>query len=166
MGFHKILVALDFSPFSTLIFERALELAKANGAMLRFSHSLSNDILGDPVRAVPVELGFYPELMGYTYRSQPIQAEKQTEQARAFLQKYCEKALNEGVKADFECQVSEAGQYLCQSAHKWGADLVVLGRRGRTGLTEALMGSVSNYVLHHAPCSVLVIQGEHPPLAE
>ncbi|MGC1393382.1 MAG: universal stress protein [Coleofasciculaceae cyanobacterium] len=36
--------------------------------------------------------------------------------------------------------------------------MVVVGRRGRTGLAEAFLGSVSNYVVHHAPCSVLVIQ--------
>jgi nucleotide-binding universal stress UspA family protein len=43
-------------------------------------------------------------------------------------------------------------------ARSWPADLIVIGRRGRTGLKEALMGSVSNYVVHHAPCTVMVVQ--------
>jgi len=38
--------------------------------------------------------------------------------------------------------------------------LVVVGRRGHSGLSELFLGSVSNYVLHRAPCSVLTIQGE------
>jgi len=31
---------------------------------------------------------------------------------------------------------------------------------GRTGLRELFLGSVSNYVLHHAPCSVMVVHPE------
>lgn len=34
-----------------------------------------------------------------------------------------------------------------------------IDRHGRSGLSELLLGSVSNYVVHHAPCSVLTI---HP----
>jgi nucleotide-binding universal stress UspA family protein len=33
-----------------------------------------------------------------------------------------------------------------------------MGRRGRTGLSELFLGSVSNYVTHHAPCSVLTLK--------
>ena len=35
----------------------------------------------------------------------------------------------------------------------------MVGSHGRTGIRELLLGSVSNYVLHHALCSVLVVQG-------
>jgi len=37
--------------------------------------------------------------------------------------------------------------------------VIMIGRHGRTGLAEFFLGSVSNYVMHHAPCSVLTIQG-------
>jgi nucleotide-binding universal stress UspA family protein len=52
----------------------------------------------------------------------------------------------------------DPGHSICESAQNWGADLIVLGRRGRTGFAEAFLGSVSNYVVHHASCSVFVIQ--------
>jgi nucleotide-binding universal stress UspA family protein len=40
-------------------------------------------------------------------------------------------------------------------------DLIVIGSRGMGGLKEFVLGSVSSGVLHHAPCSVLIVRGEH-----
>jgi nucleotide-binding universal stress UspA family protein len=39
-----------------------------------------------------------------------------------------------------------------------GADLLVVGSRGHSTLTGALLGSVSQYCVHHAPCPVLVMR--------
>ena len=41
-----------------------------------------------------------------------------------------------------------------------GADLLVVGSRGHGGFTEALLGSVSQHCVHHAPCPVVVIRGQ------
>jgi nucleotide-binding universal stress UspA family protein len=38
------------------------------------------------------------------------------------------------------------------------ADLIIVGRKDRSGLEELLLGSVSSDVVHHAPCAVLVTQ--------
>lgn len=43
------------------------------------------------------------------------------------------------------------------------ADLIVVGSRGLCGMKEMFLGSVSNGVLHHAPCSVLIVRGENAP---
>jgi nucleotide-binding universal stress UspA family protein len=41
-------------------------------------------------------------------------------------------------------------------AKEWGADLIVVGSHGRTGLRHLFLGSVAEYVVRHAPCSVEV----------
>lgn len=41
-----------------------------------------------------------------------------------------------------------------------GADLLVVGSRGHGGFTEALLGSVGQHCVHHAPCPVVIIRGK------
>lgn len=49
-------------------------------------------------------------------------------------------------------------ELILQEASDWGADLIVLGSHGRRGLNRFLLGSVSEAVASHAPCSVEVIR--------
>ena len=74
------------------------------------------------------------------------------------LQTFGEQAALEGIKVEYQQVPGSAGKTICQVAASWGADLIVIGRRGHTGLMEMMLGSVSNYVLHHALCSVLIVQ--------
>ena len=50
-------------------------------------------------------------------------------------------------------------QVIVDEAEKWEADLIVVGSHGYGFWQRALLGSVSNAVVHHAPCSVLVVRG-------
>ncbi len=50
-----------------------------------------------------------------------------------------------------------AAQVLVDAAK--GADLLVVGSRGYGGFAEALLGSVSQHCVHHAPCPVVIIRG-------
>ncbi len=43
-------------------------------------------------------------------------------------------------------------------ARAWSADLILVGSRGLKGLKEMFLGSVGNYVTHHAPCSALIVR--------
>jgi nucleotide-binding universal stress UspA family protein len=54
----------------------------------------------------------------------------------------------------------DAGPALCEFAREVGASVVIVGSRGRGGLKRAFLGSVSDYVVRHAPCPVIVAR--HP----
>lgn len=85
------------------------------------------------------------------------QWEELKEQSLSMLRSYTDEATAAGVKAEFSQNLGSLGRTICELAHTWGADLIVTGRRGHSLLQEALLGSVSNYVMHHAPCSVLTV---------
>ena len=52
----------------------------------------------------------------------------------------------------------QAGPVLAEAAE--GADLLVVGNRGHGGLAEALLGSVGQYCVRHAPCPVVIMRGK------
>jgi len=163
MSFHKILVAIDNSSLCQAIFTEALELAQSNGAALMLLHCLSSEVVSEASVPMSVEMGLYPQMINpASYETQRVVMEQQIEQALHLLRHYCDTATSKGVPTEFDYKVGDPGQWICQMAQSWGADLIVMGRRGRTGFTEALLGSVSNHVLHHASCSLLVMQDIKP----
>jgi nucleotide-binding universal stress UspA family protein len=65
-----------------------------------------------------------------------------------------------GIVADSVAPTGDPGWAIVDEARRLGADLIVMGTRGRSTVTRLLLGSVSTSVLHHAPCDVLVVRGE------
>jgi nucleotide-binding universal stress UspA family protein len=55
-------------------------------------------------------------------------------------------------------EIGDPGSMLCLVAEEIGADIVVVGSRGRGPIRRALMGSVSTHVVNNAPCPVVVIR--------
>lgn len=155
--FTKILVALDRSPMGKQVFDHALALAKATGASLMLLHVLSAEEEGSPYAPMLSNFDYYPGLGSQSFEYYQKQWDKFKNQGVEMLQVFCAQANTAGVNAEFTQQLGSPGRIISQLAVQWGADLIVMGRRGRSGLTELFLGSVSNYVLHHAPCSVHVI---------
>ena len=92
--------------------------------------------------------------------------EEHTRQAQEHVET-CEKIMREaGLKATGAVLTDSPKASLVDEARDWGADLVVVGSHGRRGLNRILMGSVSEAIAMHAPCSVDVIRRRNPEADE
>ncbi|MGB3264991.1 MAG: universal stress protein [Microcoleus sp.] len=159
MSFKKIFAAVDESELGQRVFSQALELALGDRAQMMLFHCVTVNTMGETAIPIPVDLGMNVELMDRAYQAQRLRLENEVKQSSGLLHNYCEAATKQGLQVEFDCKMDgDPGHSVCEAAENWGADLIVIGRRGRTGLTEAFLGSVSNYVVHHASCSVFVIQ--------
>ena len=158
--FHKALVAMDFSAIGKYVFDEALFLAQVSKASLMLVHVLSSQEQGSPPMPILSRMDYYPYpvVSERTLDIYQEQWENYEKQGLDLLRSRVDEATAVGVSTEFVQPSGNPGRTICEIARTWGADLIVMGRRGRTGLSELILGSVSNYVLHHAPCSVLTVQ--------
>lgn len=90
----------------------------------------------------------------------PQIVEKEEKQTRDRLEQVKSRAAKEGVECEIIARHSESPfQAIIEEAEKNQADMIIMGRRGRTGLRRLLMGSVTAKVIGHASCNVLVVPG-------
>jgi nucleotide-binding universal stress UspA family protein len=158
MGFKKILVALDRSSQAAVVLRKALAIAENQASQLMLFHCL--DLKNEEISPV-IGIGTLSDVNMYDtfQRLRHESLQKDIEQSKNWLEIYCQYAAAKNLTAESDCCVGNPGVLICDRAKDWGADLIVIGRRGYSGLSELLLGSISNYVTHHAPCSVLVVQG-------
>lgn len=63
-----------------------------------------------------------------------------------------------GFKADTKVEEGEARELILECAKNWKPDTIVLGSHGKSRLDRFLLGSVSEAVARHAPCSVEIVR--------
>lgn len=155
--FERILVALDDSDMSQQVYERAVELAQMNKARLMLLYVLSP--IDDGFTEYPIGVDvFYPRLHEEAVRHHIENLARMEELGLARLKGLADTGTALGLAVEFTQMMGDPGSRICALTRTWEADLIVMGRRGRKGLSEWLLGSVSNYVVHHATCSVLTVQ--------
>lgn len=157
--FERILVALDNSTSNTSVFETALSLAKWADARLMLAHVLPCDDMNASEPYSPMKRSNHPS----QHHNTPLSFENQQvceAQGLKMLREFHTIATTAGIGSDLAQPLANPGHEICDLAIGWGADLIVIGRRGLTEADEAIYGSVSQYVTHHAPCPVLIVQ--HP----
>jgi nucleotide-binding universal stress UspA family protein len=152
---NKILVATDGSTASACVLDQALMLAKATGAHLGLLHVTDPDEVADP------------DLPAYLTNRNPYLDEGDSEpccyvgqfatEDPALFGQSVAKVTAAGLSCDCIHCFGDPETAISDFATAWQADLIVLGRRERSRIAEFFLGSVSNYTLHHAPCSVHVV---------
>jgi nucleotide-binding universal stress UspA family protein len=156
---QKILLAIGDSANSDQVLESGLTLAEKLSAEILILHVL-DPLVPHNLSAVesPLVGGVLPILDNRAIE-QHIQAWNEYERTWIDrLQAYAAQAKACGVKAETLQNYGDSGPLICEAAKNWAADTVLMGRNQKSLLNEILLGSTSNYVVHHAPCSVIVIQ--------
>ncbi|MBE9030401.1 universal stress protein [filamentous cyanobacterium LEGE 11480] len=156
--FERILVAVE--PISApVIVPQAIAMAKVHSASLLFVHigsAFDENYAGSFYPGVDT---LYPTLHNPVLQNY-VEAWTASEARNLdWLKSLVSQAMQAGVSAIYSQRLGDPGSLLCQVAQDEAVDLILVGRRGRSGLSEILLGSVSNHVMHHAPCSVLTVQG-------
>lgn len=139
IGWKKILVATDGSRYSDLATDRAIDFAKSYGGSLTV------------VSVVDVPSEFYAEAPGAV--------DKLIVSAKGFAAAAKKKAETSDVATSTFVGEGEAFEVITKLSRKEKIDVIIMGSHGRTGLKRLLMGSVTEKVIGHAPCPVLVVKG-------
>ncbi len=155
---NKILVTMDSSDGGESVFRQGLELAQATNASLMILHVLTPEEQGYPeppfIPSAPCALGA-SDMSLETYRQELDQLRTQgLERLKILVHKA--KLLN--VSADYAQTSGNPGPVICDLAKSWEADVILMGSQERNGLSKLLPGSVSKYVIRHAPCAVLMLR--------
>ncbi|GAB4536662.1 MAG: universal stress protein [Pleurocapsa sp.] len=156
--FKKILVALDRSSEATAVFDFALSVAPPETSEILLVHFVDWQ-MQDVSSWTSVGTLYDIDVSRERYYKSNEYLQQEIEQNKTWLEAYAQKAIAQGINCKIECRVGSCNLGICDRAKQWEADLIVLGRRGHKNISEILLGSVSNYVIHHAPCSVFVVQG-------
>ncbi len=157
--FNKILVAIDRSTTGKKVFEAAMSLAKTSGANLKLLHVLSSEEQDFPASTIysGLEYDQYDPFASNLIEAYQERWQQFEQEGLEMLRGTAQEAFKAGITTEFTQILGNPGRAICDLAQTWSADLLVVGSRGRTGLKEMFLGSVSNYVTHHAPCSVLIV---------
>jgi nucleotide-binding universal stress UspA family protein len=141
----RILLATDGSEEAERAAQRAVDLAQRTGSELHVVH----------VAPIPHFLMGGGGTPGYDRRLY----EQIEEESRELLRKLTWRVkVAGGTVAGSHLRMGPVDLEIVGLARKLGADLIVMGSRGHRGIRRALGGSISDAVIRHAPCPVLVVR--------
>ena len=144
----KILLASDGSEEAELALKTAIDL----------SNNINSELHVVTVGGAEYRHGYdIPEsgdLLQETYKAIKREAQETLDEQV----KKIEKAI--GTVMEAHLRMGKAAAEIVTLGEEIGAGLIVIGSRGRGGISRALMGSVSDSVIRHAHCPVLVVRSE------
>ena len=100
--------------------------------------------------------------LGAAYAGSPTLSAEADLRAQELADKEAEQVVERAAEAlhadDRRVEHGDVGPTICKLAEAEGVDLVVLGTHDRSRWSRLWFGSVSDHVVHHAPCPVLVVR--------
>jgi nucleotide-binding universal stress UspA family protein len=149
MSIKRILVGTDYSEQADEAIQHALNLAIALGAELRIVHALTALSVSPP----------YPAMAASLYTPQTDEVIRLgNEQLAEEVKRWSGK----GVTVSSELPIDMPVPGTLEAAKNFGADLIVVGTHGRSGVSRFLMGSVAQRVAQRAEIDVMVTRGPAP----
>lgn len=147
----KILVATDGSDYSRQAIEKCTYFVAPEGKTEIMIISAAENVT--PIAAEPfgVSNQYYAEVAA-DLRKQAANAVTDAEKIIG------EKCAGRDFTVTTEVYQGNVKEEIVEAAKRFGADLIVVGSHGYGFLSRMLLGSVSDFVIHHAPCSVLVVR--------
>ncbi|HEV2005606.1 MAG TPA: universal stress protein [Candidatus Limnocylindrales bacterium] len=142
-GIRRILLGTDLSATSDGASSQALDLA----------HDLGAELL--VVSVIDPKNGRTSDRPGG--RVDQLRADRELT-----AQEIVTRGRESGVRVTFLIWQGDPGEAIVDAAKSEAVDLVVVGSHGRGSMGRLLIGSVSDHVVRHAPCPVLVVRGPQP----
>lgn len=149
----KILLATDGSKFSTAAVEECkkyIESGLATEIKIISAYEAQVPIASEPF---VIASDCYQQLNDFA-RDRTRDATRRASEILSQVQTDLE------VKITTETEMQDPRSYIPEVAESWGADLIIVGSHGRGFWGRIALGSVSNSVVHSAPCSVLVVRSK------
>ena len=154
----QLLAAIDFSQNTDAVLEQATILAKALNSKLWILH-----VASDETQAMLYEstqfTGYSPEFVsmpGDVQIARDLSAEE-IKREHTHLLSISAKLRDDGVDAQAILVKGHPAKLIVAKASDLQADLIILGSHGHSVLRKALLGSVSEAVIHHARCNVMIV---------
>lgn len=148
----KILLAIDASPCSGAAIAAVAGQAWPPETVVRVMHVIELA----PAYTFTPEVGLPPVLPFSSSALERVELD-----ALGMVAGVARSLGDRGLTTEWVVREGDPKSTIIGEAAAWQADLIMMGSHGRTGLARLLMGSVAQWVVAHAPCSVEVAR-EHP----
>jgi len=137
--FSKILVAIDGSTSAKRAFEWSIYLAGKCDSRLEVLHVVPCEFGGDSVNTFDL-------------------VEELKDKGKKILEQCKKVAVKKNISTKIFSDLGDPAKIIIELAKSNDYDLIVMGSRGRSAFKELLLGSVTQKVIHHAKCPVMVVR--------
>lgn len=148
----KLLLAVDGSSFSIHAIQSVLDMFSPGQTDVRVVHAV------EWPKAAPISYAFAegPEAT----RGIMILREEMNRAGAALVEEAAERLRTKSFRVTTELREGDARHVILDAAADWHPDLIAIGSHGRHGFDRFMLGSVSEGVVRHASCSVLVVRAK------